>query len=341
MHCFITEHWNKYLDEFQSIDIDIYYFEEYVRLYEDSEKCALCAVCLEDKNLLIFPFLRGEINGYFDFETAYGYGGPIANTKDKEWVAQAYESLNSMFTENNYLCGFVRYSSLLENALFANDAYIKIKFDRNTVWMDTSVCDEEIWKSQIKSKNRNTIRKAEKNGLVFEAEYDFRSMDEFIELYNLTMTRLEADPFYYFDSLYYDAFAKQLMNKAFLGTVRKDGELICAALFMYTEEYGHYHLEGSNPTGSSLGANNFLLWSVAKEFHAKGVKKFHLGGGFNSAADNSLLKFKRAFSDNIGDFYIGSWLFDNDAYNAVREEWKSKFPDKEKVYGGRLLCYRY
>lgn len=340
MKTIITDKWNEYLNEFEECQKDVYFSEEYVKLYETTESKALCAVCIEDDKVLLLPFLRKEIEGYYDFETAYGYGGPIANTDDQSWIDIALENMQSCFEKENYICGFVRFHSLLDNAEKCRK-YIDVLFDRTTVAINTIESEDEIWANQIISKNRNMIRKAEKNELVYEAEYGFESLPEFIKLYNSTMQRLEAEEFYFFDEKYYQSFVNNFKNKAFLGTVKKDGELICAALFMYSQDYGHYHLEGSNSEYSKLAANNLLLWKTALEFHKLGVKEFHLGGGYNGEPDNSLLKFKKAFSNNTKEFYIGKWIFNNTKYNEVKSEWAKKNPDKVEKFGKLLLCYRY
>ena len=64
----ITESWNKYLEKFNTKNRDIYYYEEYVKLYEDKTSKALCAVCYDDEYVLMMPYIRKEIDGYYDFE---------------------------------------------------------------------------------------------------------------------------------------------------------------------------------------------------------------------------------------------------------------------------------
>lgn len=340
MKIIITECWNCYLDKFSVEKKDIYYLEEYVKLYEDECGKALCIVCCEEENILLMPFIRKEIDGYYDFETAYGYGGPISNVDDCEWINKALVEMKIYLENEKYVCGFIRFHSLLDNACICA-GQIKTLFDRKTVVIKTDCGEEEIWTNQIISKNRNMIRKAEKNGLEYKAEYDFASIDEFVELYNATMSRLEAEEFYFFDKHYYKSFVESFHGKAFLGTVRKDGKLICAALFMYSGDYGHYHLEGSNHAYSSLGANNLLLWKTALELGKLGVKEFHLGGGYNSEPDNSLLKFKKTFSNNLKEFYIGKWIFNEERYAELKRSWTKKYPEKVEKYGRLLLCYRY
>ena len=341
METLIIDKWNGYLDLFANNQKDIYYIEEYVKLYEIEDGKAMCAICREDDKVLLMPYIRKEIgNDYYDFETAYGYGGPIANTKDTEWVDRALTEMQKLFEREKYVCGFIRFHSLLDNAEICKN-HIQVLLDRNTVAINTEEPEEEIWSNQIISKNRNMIRKAEKNGLEYKAEYDFASMPQFVQLYNATMKRLEAEKFYFFDDNYYQSIIEKFRGKAFLGTVKKDGELICAALFMYSKDYGHYHLEGSNHEYAKLAANNLLLWKTACEFHRLGIKEFHLGGGYNSEPGNSLLKFKMSFSCNMKKFYIGKWIFNQEKYDELKQNWAKKNPGKVEKFGKLLLCYRY
>lgn len=336
----ITNRWNQYLDKFEDYQCDIYYSEEYVKLYESEDGNAFCAVYEDNENILLMPFIRKEIDGYYDFETAYGYGGPISNATDEKWINGAIEQLKELFLREKYICGFIRFHPLLNNVDICKN-HFPVLFDRNTVAINTEEEPNDIWTKQITSKNRNMIRKAERNELVYAAEYDFSSMYEFTKLYNVTMERLNAEEFYFFDENYYQSFLERFKGRAFLGTVRKDGELICAAIFMYSNKFGHYHLEGSNHAFSNMAANNLLLWKTAEEFHKLGVKEFHLGGGYNSSPDNSLLKFKKSFSNNMKEFYIGKWVFNEEKYTELKNRWSDNNPDKVEKYGRLLLCYRY
>ena len=70
-----TEHWNQYLDLIPAEHQDLYFREEYVRLYETDKETVCCFVYQDGDSLLLFPFLRREFqfkgNIYYDFETAY------------------------------------------------------------------------------------------------------------------------------------------------------------------------------------------------------------------------------------------------------------------------------
>lgn len=50
--------------------------------------------------------------------------------------------------------------------------------------------EEEIWKNEIHTKNRNVIKKGIKNGLEFVLDDGYKYIYDFIRLYNSTMDRL-------------------------------------------------------------------------------------------------------------------------------------------------------
>ena len=200
---------------------------------------------------------------------------------------------------------------------------------------------EDIWMSQVTSKNRNMIRKAEKNGLQFRAEYDYISMKQFIGLYSKTMERLQAEEFYFFKNTYFEQYKRNFCGKGFLGVVSLNETVVGAALFMVYGKYGHYHLAGSDRNYSGLGINNFMLWNTAIEMKKQGVEVFHLGGGTSPETDNPLFKFKKAFSGFENDYSIGKWIFDGQKYEEIATAWETDNPDLIPYFGRRLLNYRY
>lgn len=340
MQVLIQDSWDELLECFGIGQKDVYFSEAYVRLAAGTGRQALCAVCTEGSNVMLMPFLRGEYRTYFDFETPYGYGGPISNTADAAWNTAALKELFSCFASQGYLAGFVRFHPLLNNADMCRDLFPVID-DRRTVAVNTSVSEDEIWTGQLSSKNRNMIRKAEKHGLEFFRDDDFACMDAFKRLYCMTMDRLGADGFYYFSDGYYRDFARLFRGKGFIGGIRQGTEIVSAALFMYEGPFGHYHLAGSSREHAAQGANNLLLWKTACELHREGVKEFHLGGGTDSSEENSLFCFKKSFSPDTRQFSIGKLIFNEAAYNDVCTAWAAENPGKIDTYGRFLLKYRY
>ena len=339
----VTENWNAYLDYFPAGSKDTYFTEEYVKIYETANDEAVCYVCSEGEQLLLFPYLRRKFiyKGceYFDFETAYGYGGPIANTKDEGFITRALQAFAEYCKGNNYVCGFVRFHPLLNN-ISCYGTIGKLLVDRPTVGVNLDLAIDEVWMQELTSKNRNTIRKAISNGLEFICDYEFKYLKEFIALYNRTMNKVGADDFYLFPDTYYQKWRENI-NDSFLGTVKYGDTVVAGAIFFYSKEYGHYHLSGSNPEYLYLNPNNLLLWEAIKELKIKDVKKFHLGGGSTLDENNSLLEFKSRFSKNRYIFHIGKTMFNQDLYTEIVNEWIQNNPKKNELYKNHLLKYKY
>lgn len=340
----ITKEWNNYFQFFENNYTDVYFKEEYVKLYNSSQDDAVCYICNEGDNYMIFPFLRRLFNfkgiTYFDFETPYGYGGPIANTNDEVFIKEALKLFYNYCVSNKYVCGFVRFHPLLDNS--RNFSIGRVLLDRETVAVDLVPEEEQIWMQQIKSKNRSSIKKAANNGLQFIEDSDYRYLDNFIELYNKTMSKLSADDFFIFDKTYYTNFVQDIKD-SFLGVVLYNEKVIAGAMFFHSEDFGHYHLSGSDIDHLYLNPNNFMLWGAAKALKARGVKRFHLGGGSNSDPANSLLEFKSRFSPSRYTFNIGKTIFDNEIYSELCLQWEADNSNTEKKIQlkNHLLKYKY
>ena len=197
-----------------------------------------------------------------DFETAYGYGGPIWHHVNEKFKAVALQLMVEELKRQNYIAGFVRFHPLLAN--YEGFSEGRIIEDRKTVAIDLSLEEDDIWMQEIHTKNRNVIKKGEKSGLTFVVDNDYKYLPEFIRLYDATMDKLDAADFYYFKQQYYEEFVKTLPN-SFLGVVLYEDRVISAAIFMYEGCYGHYHLSGSDVSALRLSPNNYMLWHAALE----------------------------------------------------------------------------
>ena len=338
-----TEIWNQYLDLIPAEHQDLYFREEYVRLYETDKEKAYCFVYQDGDSIMLFPFLRREFqfkgNTYYDFETAYGYGGPISNDHSDTFMTAALEAMSEKALSENFVCGFVRFHPLLENWDYFEKVG-RLIMDRKTIAIDLSDGIESTWMNEIHTKNRNVIKKGEKSGLEFIVDEDFAYLTEFEDLYNSTMDKLEADGFYYFDPSYYDQLKNTIQNR-FLGIVKHEEKVVAGAIFFYQLPYGHYHLAGSDKSALKLSPNNYLLWEAAKELTRRGVKHFHLGGGTDGSEENSLYQYKRKFSKHEYQFALGKMIFNPSLYEDICAEWAAANPEKADKMKNILLKYKY
>lgn len=272
----IIEHWDDYLLGFAPDQQDIYFSENYVKLYQTDRDKALCVVATDNDLCMLMPILRREIkSGFFDFETPYGYGGFICNNNTPSKVDEALKNIKIHFAKNNYIAGFVRFHPLLSNANMCREQ-ITVIDDRQTIAIDLRASQEDIWLNQIHTKNRNTIKKASKRGLEFVTDYNFHYIDDFIALYCQTMDKLGADSFYYFNRQYYTRWLDKLKERSFLAVVKFENIVISACIIMYQSPWGHYHLSGSNRDYLHLDPNNFMLWNAALELKHLEIGRAHV-----------------------------------------------------------------
>lgn len=343
----ITKQWNSYLLKFNESAKDVYFTEEYVKLYNTADNEAECFVYTDDEKIFLFPYIKSRISiadaELYDFETAYGYGGPLTNTDDVKFITKAWSEFCESCSREKIVCGFVRFHPLLLNHSVLNSAGKEnmLSYERKTVAMDLSLSAQDIWQQEIHPKHRNSIRIAERKGLSFVVDEKFEKLNEFIEIYSDRMKALGADESYYFHDDYYKKLRDTLFNNSFLGLVYYNKVVISAAIFLHYGCYGHYHLSGSRNEYQSYRPNNILLYGAALYLKEKNIKLFHLGGGTSGDIEDSLFKFKKRFSKSIYEFYTGKLIFNKKIYDDMSNKWMNKYPDKVEKYGNYFLRYRY
>ena len=176
---------------------------------------------------------------------------------------------------------------------------------------------EVIW-SNIISKNRNMIRKAQKNGIQIYMGRFPEIYETFRTIYNGTMDKDNADSYYYFGAGFYDSLLKDLPYNAQMFYAVLGDKVIAASIMLNCNGKMNYHLSGSLQEYATLAPGNLLLYEAALWGCANGAKTLYLGGGVGSKED-SLFKFKRSFyrGEDLNRFYIGKKIFDEEGYQRM------------------------
>lgn len=337
--------WEDYLQLIPSHCKDVYFTPEYYSLYQNyGDGEALCFVFEKGGNIALYPFLKNPITPlgyeldkeYYDIQGAYGYNGLIASTDNAEFIAEFWREFDTWCQENDIIAEFMRFHPLLNNQKLASPK-MKTFFSRHTVALDLSLSLDEIWTQQFSSKNRNMIRKAEKEGVTIVESDDYET---FRKLYDGTMTNLNAEDYYFFPQSYYDEYKASFKDNSILYFAMFDGKVIAGSMFMFSENYAHYHLSARDREYSKYAANNLILWYGIQKAKERGYKWFHLGGGTTGNEDDSLLLFKQNFSKTKTEFWIGKRVHNQAVYDSVVEQWKEKQPESYETHRVMLLGYR-
>lgn len=337
--------WNNIIKSFNNWDI--YYLCEYAESFQvhgDGEPLLInfndgndrfCYVVMK-KDISDDKRFNGFLtpNTFFDFETPYGYGGPLCDCSISDSGQLKFLNELKIYTKvNGIVSQFIRFHPLLSNYNIMPKVF-DIKYLHQTIYMETK-SPEQIM-ADMDSKNRNMVRKAIKSGVVIERK-TIQDYKDFLPIYEETMTRDSASDYYFFKNNYFEKLVDLKDNACFFYAMLEN-KPIAAAIMYYNEKYMHYHLAGSLTDSRKYSPSNLLLYEAACWASKKGIEKFHLGGGL--VEDDSLFGFKKQFNKNGRLlFHVGRTIFDNEKYQKLLEIRKEIDPAFNSC-NDRMIQYR-
>lgn len=307
---------------------DLWFSPNYAKIYKDIDGESDTFV-YESKygkitNSFIKRMVPWKINDivYYDIVTPYGYGGPIAeNVKDIGQLMLEYkEAFTKYCLDRNIICEFIRFH-LYDNTDVRSNYYGESINLLDNVVVDTQGdFESKIWMSYA-HKVRKNVKKAIKNGLNIIIENNTNHLDDFLNIYNSTMDRNNADNYYYFNESYFCSITKLLPDNFMFFHVIKDGIICSTELVLCSEKYAYSFLGGTLNEYYGFRPNDYLKNEIIKWCNKTGRKYFILGGGYHK--DDGIYKYKKCFtSDSDVPFYIGRYIFNNIIYNAIIDKRK-------------------
>lgn len=262
-----------------------------------------------------------------DLQSAYGYGGPLANCEDSDFAARAWAAYQDWCAKESILAEFVRFHPLCENWRYYGG---ESRDERATVVIPLAGPDPA---AGYETRCRTAVRKARNAGIETEWLDPAACAERFAGFYREGMASIGADVFYFFDDAYFASLA--CMPGVSLLACHLKGDWLSAGLFLRCGDTAEYHLSATTPAGRRLGATNLLIDAAAEQACAEGASRLYLGGGTDAAEDNPLFFFKRSFSALRAPYRIGHALHRPADYVALREAYR-----RRGVVSSRILFYR-
>ena len=322
---------------------DVYFSREYYKLYESETSAAEAFVFIKADNVFYLPYLKNSIadTPYFDFEMAYGYGGPLAVCADDGILREAWGRFYDHCKGSGIIAGFLRFNPFLGNHVLAHPDFVEVIYDRDIVKLTLDKPYETIWED-YSDDNKNKIRKAGRSGIKVRLDRSPKSLENFRRMYHDTMNRVGAEQFYYFRPEYFGTIGALLPEKYAVFTALKDGVEVGGSLVLYTDDILNYHLSATMKECMSLGVANILRDECIKFALANRIKMINFGGGRMSSPDDSLFRFKRSFSKETERFFIGKMIVEEEIYDRACSRWERvSGAGKVEAYKNRVLRYRY
>lgn len=312
--------WDEIVKSFK--DHDIYYLNGYLNsleingdgepllFYYDDQKTRGINVVLKRDISDLKCFSDIEKGTLYDFTTPYGYGGWIIEGDDSDELFEEYET---WCKENHIVSEFVRFHPLIENQKYSLGNYNVIPLGQ-VIAMDCT--DEETLWMNMSSRNRNKIKKAINTG-VSVSYGGIEKLEEFIQIYEETMDRDNAEDYYYFKKEYYDCLFNDLKDNLLVFSAELEGRTLSTCIVFMENGRLSYHLAGSTRISGNIYETNLLIYEVAKWGNRNGYRSFLLGGGVGSQEDY-LYQFKRGFDDKHSfQFYIGKKIHLQNEYEEL------------------------
>jgi hypothetical protein len=316
------EKWRRICSSFNMIDI--YYYPEYLRLFElhGDGRPHLFVYYESLENILIYPFLMRSLKEHqqfhnlprdlLDITSPYGYGGYLRNNSNIN-MEKFYLTFREFCKKNNIVSEFIRFHPILNNISYA-PKNVDIKKNNETIIINLLEKEEKIW-SDMSSRCRNSIRKALKNNIKVVNDINFNGIETFYNLYIDTMTKVGAKSYYFFRKEWFDNLIQLLRDNVALFHAYYQDKIIASAIFLYNKYFINYFLTGSLQEVKHLSANNLLLYEVALWAKHNGIKYFNLGGGY--VVNDSLARFKSSFSHFRAEYFTGGVIHDNKYYDYL------------------------
>jgi len=282
-----------------------------------------------DDQCLIHSFQLGENPGLAvrDMQSAYGYGGPLSNSDDPNFLRAADHAFKQWAQDNSVVAEFLRFHPLIPYHRWYSG---EVMDNRETVQIDLT---KELFE-QYHTRRRTDVRRFLEGGLRVERASPQAMQSVFPALYAENMDQIRTTSDYYFRESYFDALFHFAGAENWL--VYSDNQAIAGAVILVSPHasVAEYHLSAKAQGYERQRATVGLLHTAADYYKSLCYRYFHLGGGRSADPNDSLLFFKKGFSSLTGLYRIGSRVYEPEKY----AELKRMLPSKAAT--GRVLFYK-
>jgi CelD/BcsL family acetyltransferase involved in cellulose biosynthesis len=331
--------WSAMLSEMRH---DFYHLPAYVSFAaRRQEPGAPLAFIAEDDGqrflvpLIVHPIpsdLAGDAETLFDATGPRGYAGPLVSpestTDANNFVDRAIDALLDTLRERAIVTAFIRLHPLLGPPTAALRRAGEVVFHGDSTSIDLTLPREELWR-QTNHGHRLGISKATRKGYVARIDETWERFDGFVAVYQASMDRLGAVPFWRFSADYFRDLRETLGDRLHLCVVEVGGELAAAALL--TEEDGivEFHLSGTANEHLAASPSKLLIDYARSWAKGRGNDRFHLTGSLRAGDALSQLGGVRrwqAFVFRAGDHQRGG-------VDAVQSIDHAGGPDQYRSHG--------
>lgn len=243
---------------------------------------------------VVFPFelrpIPSDISrGERDYASPYGYGGPFEEGDAHAASRDFWTQFDAWCRDTRVISGFTRMS--LFSQCVPSDGVGLLELFGNVV-VNLERTPDEIWEGYAR-KVRKNVRRARDSGLEVQEDPSGAHLDEFLAIYDATMTRREASSTFFFGRPFFQRIVDEMPGSYTFVHVRKAGDLVSTELVLKSKHYLYSFLGGTLDTAFDMRPNDLLKHYVISLGQERGYRGFVLGGGYGG--EDGIFRYKQAF----------------------------------------------
>lgn len=269
----------KYIDNYKNKKLP-YHTLDFIKVIDNSFNYKnFSLVAIDDKNKIKGFVPQWQKGNTIESVPWRDKGGPLF---DNDIVLSKIIENTKKIVENEKLKGFIWRD-------FECEKLKKLSHQIN-VDIDLSKFDTDKYWNNILSKVRTKIKKATKNGLIFNVENikDIKAINNFYKLFELNRKRLGVPV--YSKKLFLSYFKYFKEKNINLFNVYKDKNVVASFILLNYKNYAIDAYSATNHLGLKLKASDFIVYNVINYCIKKGIKNFDFGA--DSPMQESLISFK-------------------------------------------------
>jgi len=303
------------------------------RLYVVESDEAAIAYPLLLRSLADLPF-QVDAKAKWDSSTP-NFTGPLIFGSDSKVAAAFPELRNALFRGEGIVAEFAH---LHPWSQFGTVLKGDCDYDRDIVWVDTSLSIDELWGTHLEHACRKKIKQAERAGVRILSASSDDHIREFYRVYRHTMERNQAKESYYLSYEFFRAFRDELPENSRFVLAEYRGQIVAVTLCLYDRNDAFCLYGGADSAFNHVRPTNAVFWDLIRWAHEAGKKRLVLGGGYT--LNDGIFRFKAGFSRLRQPFFVYKRVHLPQEYESLEQRFR-QFSGLTGEPIGYFPAYRY
>ena len=309
----------------ESPEREVFAHPTYVALdAERTSGIATCTILRYGSIAVMYPFVQRDLSrevyslpqldAQSDITSAYGYCGPIVWGQGSREAAAAefWNHFDDWARTRNVASEFVRFGLFAQNALpypgptWAVSQHVVRRLDKS---------EDELWRD-FDHKVRKNVHKAQRCGVTLHVDSAARELGSFLDVYNQTMDRRQAQTSYRYSLSFFERLAQELKDSICYFHAALTGTIVSTELVLISNSSIYSFLGGTKEEYFDCRPNDLLKFEIIRWARAHEKTAYVLGGGYEPG--DGIFRYKLSFAPNgIVPYFQGGRILQPELYDAL------------------------